>query len=457
MILRSLPLRHGRLALPKPPTPVRSWRRYLASEVEQTYTNPHEDQQFIAGGIDGTKSQAIHSLTTPTTTTASSDDQVKHDWEFFHHQKATTGKLGSAIAPHYKPHELLSNPPRPQDITLELLLASQAHIGHSTSLWNPANAKYIFGVRGQHDPIHIISLDVTAAHLRRACKIVHGVTERGGLVLFVGSREGQAHCVVKAAKMAQGCHLFTKWIPGTITNGQQILGKCRKRVVNHLDEEVPGFEDQLLQKAAVKPDLVVCLNMLENYVLLHECALNNIPTIGLLDTDCIPTWVTYPIPANDDSIRCVQVIAGVLGRAGEEGQAVRRARARRGRMPARQNHELEAPREGEADARPLEKEMALLLAAEAFEEEGVEVKEDEDGEGEEGEHLDSSLSGAEGLDVEEGEGAIPYERDAPIEGGADSGRVEFSPVVEQRGEVRDEGDWATEGERRPGQERTERP
>ncbi|EME77862.1 uncharacterized protein MYCFIDRAFT_118958, partial [Pseudocercospora fijiensis CIRAD86] len=237
--------------------------------------------------------------------------------------------VGSAIAPHYRPHELLTNPPRPSDITLELLIASQAHIGHSTSLWNPANARYIFGIRGEYDPIHIISPDVTAAHLRRACKVVSGVAERGGLVLFVGTREGQARAVVKAAELTKGCHLFTKWIPGTITNGQQILGRCEKKVVDEQDRDVPGFEDQLGAKAAIKPDLVVCLNPLENYVLLHECGLNNIPTIGIIDTDANPTWVTYPIPANDDSLRAVQVVAGVLGRAGEAGQAARLSRAAR--------------------------------------------------------------------------------------------------------------------------------
>ena len=261
-------------------------------------------------------------------------------------------------------------------------------------------------------------------------------------MLFVGSREGQAGCVVKAAKLAGGCHLFTKWIPGSITNGQQILGKCAKRVVNHRDESVPGFEKQLLRRAALKPDLVVCLNMLENYVLLHECALNNIPTIGVLDTDCNPTWVTYPVPANDDSLRCVQVIAGVLGRAGEEGQAERMRNARRGDYPARQDHGLEAPSEEDVDAEPLEKEKALLQAAEAFEDdEAGGAKEEEVGEAD---HVDSSLTGAEG--PEDNSVNVPYERDAPIEGGAGS-RVEFSPVVEQGAEVSDEGEWDMEAEK----------
>jgi small subunit ribosomal protein S2 len=96
--------------------------------------------------------------------------------------------------------------------------------------------------------------------------------------------------------------LFERWIPGSITNGQQILGKCRMKVVNEKDEEVSGFEDQLYERSVLKPDLVVCLNPLENYVLLRECGDHHIPTIGVIDTDADPTWVTYPIPANDDRL-----------------------------------------------------------------------------------------------------------------------------------------------------------
>ena len=189
------------------------------------------------------------------------------------------------------------------------------------------NSRYIFGIR---QGIHIISLDVTAAHLRRACRVVSGVAERGGIILFVGTRTAQERCVVRAAQLAGGCHLFERWTPGSITNGYQILGRCKQKFVDEYDREIEGLEDELLDRPSLKPDLVICLNPLENWVMLHECGLNGIPTIGIIDTDANPTWVTYPIPANDDSLRCVQVIAGVLGRAGEEGQLIRRQKALEG-------------------------------------------------------------------------------------------------------------------------------
>lgn len=182
------------------------------------------------------------------------------------------------------------------------------------------NSRYIFGVR---QGIHVISLEITAAHLRRACRVVQGVTERGGLILFVGTRVGQQRCVIEAAKRAGGCHLFERWTPGALTNGLQILGSCKLKVVDEFDREMPGYGDQLKAMPSLKPDLVVCLNPVENWVLLHECSMNAIPTIGIVDTDANPTWVTYPIPANDDSMRSVQLIAGVLGRAGQEGRAER--------------------------------------------------------------------------------------------------------------------------------------
>ncbi|KAF3053513.1 37S ribosomal protein, mitochondrial [Didymella keratinophila] len=278
--------------------------------------------------------------------TESSTASLAEQYQAHKQQSQRLSNLGAAVEPHYQPHTLLTNPPSPADVTLELLLASEAHQGHVTSVWNPANARYIHGIR---QGIHIISLEVTAAHLRRAAKVVQEVSRRGGIVLFVGTRDGQDRAVSRAAELAKGYHLFERWIPGSITNGQQILGRCKTKVVNEHDKEVLGFEEQLYDRPVLRPDLVVCLNPLENYVLLHECALNNIPTIGVIDTNADPTWVTYPIPANDDSLRCIQVIAGVLGRAGEAGQKQRLAAAARGTITYRPAQGLTVARKEEGD------------------------------------------------------------------------------------------------------------
>jgi small subunit ribosomal protein S2 len=210
-----------------------------------------------------------------------------------------------------------------------MLLANQTHLGHATSLWHPGNSSYIFGIR---DGIHIISLDITFAYLRRAAKVVTEIARRGGIILFLGTRKGWDEIVVNNAKRAGACHIFDRWTPGSLTNGQQILGNCAVKIVDAQDRALSQF-DALLRgdKQVLRPDLVICLNPLENEVCLHECGLYNVPTIGVVDTDCNPAWVTYPIPANDDSLRSIGLIAGVLGRAGQEGQKLRRKAAKDGR------------------------------------------------------------------------------------------------------------------------------
>ncbi|KAF2007991.1 37S ribosomal protein MRP4, mitochondrial precursor [Amniculicola lignicola CBS 123094] len=322
MIIRGAAARQCRHAVSR--NSFRPLRRSLSSEVNTADSSTQDNikqLQSLEAQLNAQLARPAPSARVPNT--------IAEQYHQYKQQQKIFGKLGTHITPHYRPHTLLNHPPSPADVTLELLLASEAHQGHATSIWNPANARYIHGIR---QGVHIISLEVTAAHLRRAAKIVQEVSRRAGMVLFVGTRDGQDRAVIRAAELAKGYHLFERWIPGSITNGQQILGRCRTKVVNEKDETVPGFEEQLDERPVLRPDLVVCLNPLENYVLLHECALNNIPTIGVIDTNADPTWVTYPIPANDDSIRCIQVIAGVLGRAGEAGQKMRLDAAAKGEI-----------------------------------------------------------------------------------------------------------------------------
>ncbi|KAF1808512.1 ribosomal protein S2 [Eremomyces bilateralis CBS 781.70] len=349
MISRRLILRQGRRALSQPfNTQYRAYTRVQTSTRDNAGLEGENEVDAVKQFFER-QSAALAASQPSASPTQSNEVDVKDAEDtgdtanYYHlarHQKKSNTQFGSAQDPFYKPRELITNPPKPEDITLELLLASQSHLGHKTSLWNPANSRYIFGIR---DGIHIISLEVTAAFLRRAAKLVSAVTEAGGLVLFVGTRAGQDRCVVKAAELSGGCHLFERWTPGGITNGTHILGQCKTKVVDEHEQELPGYQNQLSQRAALKPDLVVCLNPLENYVLLHECALDNIPTIGIIDTDANPAWVTYPIPANDDSLRCVQVIGGVLGRAGEAGKQRRLAAAKEGYLTYQPKQQLKKP------------------------------------------------------------------------------------------------------------------
>lgn len=224
----------------------------------------------------------------------------------------------------YNPWDIIKHPPHAKEVTLPMLLANQCHLGHATALWHPGNSNYIFGIR---DGIHIISLEITLSYLRRAAKVVQEVARRGGIILFVGTRKNQRELIVNAANVAKPAyHIFSRWIPGSLTNGQQILDKCAIKAVTVQDKELEQYKATLATAShpVLRPDLVICMNPLENEVCLHECGLYNVPTIGIVDTDVNPAWVTYPIPANDDSLRSVALISGVLARAAQQGQKIRK-------------------------------------------------------------------------------------------------------------------------------------
>ncbi|KAB5575381.1 ribosomal protein S2 [Coniochaeta sp. 2T2.1] len=282
---------------------------------------------------------------------------IPTEFNTFNRLQNRTRSLGSRVELRHDPDHLLKNPP--DEASLEMLMANQAHMGHSTALWNPSNSRYIHGVR---EGIHIISLEQTAAELRRASRVVEEVAYYGGIILFVGTRPGQMPIVVRAAELAGGYHLFSKWTPGTITNRDQILGPMQLKIVDEMDQPVEGFDKHLLDRRPVVPDLVVCLNPLENWPMLRECAQENIPTIGVIDTNADPASVTYTIPANDDSLRTATVIAGVLGKAGQRGQARRLKDAALGEVTWRNPVEISKFLEIQAMIKHAEDEAARLNA-----------------------------------------------------------------------------------------------
>ncbi|KAK9776071.1 putative Ribosomal protein S2 [Seiridium cardinale] len=332
MIVREFGVRQGRRALATSLRPGSVCFRQLSLARETSGTPVAAADPVIEGALQmnsakPSRSSLFMKTVKPARKRQVAPDTTKQDYEDAMQTRKNQRPIGSEVEHTYSPTDVFRNPIGPKDVTLELLMASQAHMGHHTSTWNPANARYIYGVR---QGIHIISLEETAAHLRRAARVVEEVSYRGGLVLFVGTRPGQTQIVTKAAKLAGACHLFTKWTPGTITNSDKILPGIPMKIVDQHDNDLDGFNQHLISRRALVPDLVVCLNPLENAVLLRECGLANVPTIGVIDTNTEPTWVTYAIPANDDSLRCLAVIGSVLGRAGETGRQRRLEDAEKG-------------------------------------------------------------------------------------------------------------------------------
>ncbi|EKM49120.1 uncharacterized protein PHACADRAFT_265824 [Phanerochaete carnosa HHB-10118-sp] len=175
---------------------------------------------------------------------------------------------------------------------------------------NPNFVSYAYGERAG---ITIIDLDHTLPLLRRAAKVVRGVAARNGMVVFIGTRPDLRVVVRKAAERlgSQGYHVGERWLPGTLTNRTEVFGieaRRTKRLV---------------------PDLAIILNPISNYNAIRECAMEHIPTIGIIDSNVDPRLVMYPIPANDESTRTAELIAGVLSVAGREGVALAEAEAMR--------------------------------------------------------------------------------------------------------------------------------
>lgn len=224
-------------------------------------------------------------------------------------------KLGSTQnrSNTWKPSHSLHRPITPPALTQSHLVAAGAHLGHSPTLTHRSAFPHIYGTRAG---ISYIDMRQTLPHLRRAAEIVRGVVERDGIVVFVGSLKGAERAVWENVKrLGKNGYGVTKWLPGSISNAKEVFGWC----------EIPE-SGQRLTPSSFKPSLLVLLSPTLNQHALREATLNEIPTIGICDTDVDPRCVTYAIPANDDSPRAVELIAGVLGMAGKDGLARKVAR-----------------------------------------------------------------------------------------------------------------------------------
>lgn len=186
-------------------------------------------------------------------------------------------------------------------------MAAGAHFGHAASRLDPNFMPYAYGSRSG---ITIIDLDQTMSHLRRAANVVRAIAADGGQILFLGTRPDLRPIVKKAAERLHGHGFFVgdRWLPGMLSNRENL------------------FAPHILKKYKIEPDLVVVMNPIQNVTAIHEYTLHNIPTIAVIDSNVDPRIVLYAIPANDESTRAAEVIAGVLSIAGREGVELWRAR-----------------------------------------------------------------------------------------------------------------------------------
>lgn len=241
----------------------------------------------------------------------------------------TFADLGSTQtkATSFRPHKPRLNPIEARELTVSHLLASTAHVGHSISSLSRGSIPFLHGTR--HGQAIIDVEKYTLPALKQACKIVKDVVYRDGVVIFLGTAPGTERCLLQAAKRLgpHGFHITKeRWIPGLLTNASKMLTLAVLGDMNKYEEQFQNQKGYYAEVDATAlatqhllPDLIIIFNPKENAYAIREATAKGIPTIGVIDTDVDPRIVTYAIPANDESIRTTELIAGLLSKAGEEG------------------------------------------------------------------------------------------------------------------------------------------
>ena len=222
-------------------------------------------------------------------------------------------------------------------VSMRELLEAGVHFGHQTRRWNPKMRRFIFGERGG---IYIIDLQKTAESLEEAQSFVRNLAERGGTVLFVGTKKQAQDSVEEEAKRTAMPYVNHRWLGGLLTNwrtiseriehlhelrrlkeeGQLDLLPPKERIsmqgeLEKLEANLGGVADMRRQ-----PDAVVIVDLRKEQLAVREARRLNIPVIALVDTNCDPDEADFVIPGNDDAIRSCSLIVHALGDAIAEGK-----------------------------------------------------------------------------------------------------------------------------------------
>lgn len=240
------------------------------------------------------------------------------------------------------------------NIGIKELLEAGVHFGHQTRRWNPAMKPFIFDAR---NGIHIIDLSQTLSQLEAACTFLRGAAMDGGQILFVGTKK-QAQAAVKEAALACGQPYVTqRWLGGTLTNMKTLrrsLARLKEIEKMEADGSINNYVKQ--EQSVLRREMARLLKNLEGIRTMDklpaalfvvdikreknavaEARRLHIPIVAIVDTNCDPNLVDYPIAGNDDAIRSVRLILSVvvqtINQARAEGQA-RLARSRDAETPA---------------------------------------------------------------------------------------------------------------------------
>ena len=217
-------------------------------------------------------------------------------------------------------------------VSITTLLDAGSHFGHQTRRWNPKMKPYIFGSRGD---IYIIDLKQTLIGLDKAYSFVSDLARKGGTILFVGTKKQAQEAVADAANRCGMPYVNNRWLGGMLTNFVTIRTRVnRMEELEAMEADgrmalLPKKEQILLRKELSKlqanlngirnmkrvPDAIFIIDTNREEIAIHEAQRLNVPVVGTLDTNCDPDDVDYGIPANDDAIRSVRLLADFIADA----------------------------------------------------------------------------------------------------------------------------------------------
>ncbi len=221
--------------------------------------------------------------------------------------------------------------------TLVEMLQAGTHFGHQTSKWHPKMRQYIFGSR---DGIHIINLEETMKALDTALSFAKKTASRGGTILFVGTKKQTAPLVEEAAKACQMPFVSKRWLGGTLTNfsslAQQIrkfkdlkrkqekgeLAKYTKLEQLRMAEQIVLLDEKIggIQELTRIPDVLFILDVKKDKTALQEAVRRGVKVIAVCDTNVDPSDIDFPIPANDDAVKSIKLLADAMSQAIGEGR-----------------------------------------------------------------------------------------------------------------------------------------
>ncbi len=217
-------------------------------------------------------------------------------------------------------------------VSMSYLLEAGVHFGHQTKRWNPKMKEYIYTSR---DDIYIIDLQKTQALIEEAYAEIKSIADNGGNFLFVGTKKQASEVAKEEAIRSNSYYVTERWLGGTLTNFRTIRSRVKRmEQIEKMEEdgkfdllpkkEVIGLRkehDKLdrvlggIREMVKLPQAIIIVDPKKEANAIHEARKLNIPVFGIVDTNCDPDDVDYVIPGNDDAVRSVKVILGVLANA----------------------------------------------------------------------------------------------------------------------------------------------